>query len=463
MYDHYQAFEKVRDPKTLSLAYTYVYEGLKKDHFYNPIERFILKENEAQWLEEVMSELTHLESYFPRPVFAYYPPKTDLCNRRMLMEHPKDRIVRTALAIVLDEIMGMELLDSCNANRRASDEQAKKRLTEDFATTSWPNFCYWQEQELNSGKEFLLRSDITAFYDSVSHENLIKRISELTGFPEECPFFQLFRKILKLQVSSYSHQRGKQIQESIMQQGLLIGNDVDGMFANLYLHPVDVIMQREGISYGRYNDDIRIFGNKKSEVLEALKIIQEEVLTLGLNLNSTKTKLHEGPEQIRKVSNPSYGEEYGDESEEEEVLSTQTEELKKFVDKRFEDFEFDPNQVLNNKDQVDYKLYCRGLQHKLDIHNWQRRDINAIKIILLEHLYAAKHAAWLLVYPLTTNESSEEINNFVVSVIWELINNQEASAYSRYRIIHHLLHPARRDECLDFLFENHHQEAMVEI
>ena len=91
-------------------------------------------------------------------------------------------------------------------------------------------------------------------------------------------------------------------------------------------------MQREGISYGRYNDDIRIFGNKKSEVLEALKIIQEEVLTLGLNLNSTKTKLHEGPEQIRKVSNPSYGEEYGDESEEEEVLSTQTEELKKFVD-----------------------------------------------------------------------------------------------------------------------------------
>ena len=33
-----------------------------------------------------------------------------------------------------------------------------------------------------------------------------------------------------------------------MQQGLLIGNDVDGMFANLYLHPVDVIMQQEGIS-----------------------------------------------------------------------------------------------------------------------------------------------------------------------------------------------------------------------
>ena len=75
MYDHYQAFEKVRDPKTLSLAYTYVYEGLKKDHFYNPIERFILKENKAQWLEEVMSELTHLESYFPRPFLRIILPK----------------------------------------------------------------------------------------------------------------------------------------------------------------------------------------------------------------------------------------------------------------------------------------------------------------------------------------------------------------------------------------------------
>ena len=61
-----------------------------------------------------------------------------------------------------------------------------------------------------------------------------------------------------------------------MQQGLLIGNDVDGMFANLYLHPVDVIMQQEGISYGRYNDDTEF--SEISEVLEALKIIQEEVL-----------------------------------------------------------------------------------------------------------------------------------------------------------------------------------------
>ena len=52
MYDHYQAFEKVRDPKTypwhipMSMRF--------KERSFQSVERFILKENEAQWLEEVV-------------------------------------------------------------------------------------------------------------------------------------------------------------------------------------------------------------------------------------------------------------------------------------------------------------------------------------------------------------------------------------------------------------------------
>ena len=35
--------------------------------------------------------------------------------------------------------------------------------------------------------------------------------------------------------------------------------------------------------------------------------------------------------------------------------------------------------------------------------------------------------------------------------------------YSRYRIIHHLIHPARRDECLDRLFNYTSEDEMKKI
>jgi hypothetical protein len=52
-------------------------------------------------------------------------------------------------------------------------------------------------------------------------------------------------------------------------------------------------MIQANAAYGRYVDDMRLFGNSRQEVLQNLRILQEQLLRKGLNLNSSKTEIAE--------------------------------------------------------------------------------------------------------------------------------------------------------------------------
>ena len=145
MYDHFQILERLRNKKVLEKACLYLYKGSRSLHFYDPIERDNYLTLQEEWVEELSQELNCIENYSPRYSFAFYPPKNELCNRRMLCLHPKDHILRNAFVIVFAEIMDIDLQDSCYANRRANGDYATENLLEDFASESWPRFCAWQE------------------------------------------------------------------------------------------------------------------------------------------------------------------------------------------------------------------------------------------------------------------------------------------------------------------------------
>ena len=91
----------------------------------------------------------------------------------------------------------------------------------------------------------------------------------------EYHFLQIFLKpYLKVGLTPFP----KQPSRDVIQANV---HDQSAQATTLYLHPIDVLMKEEGIEYGRYNDDMRIFGNSFEEVISALQMIQEKLLELG--------------------------------------------------------------------------------------------------------------------------------------------------------------------------------------
>jgi hypothetical protein len=109
----------------------------------------------------------------------------------------------------------------------------------------------------------LIKTDISAFYDSVSHQYLVKTLAKQLYIKPETAFLRLFKKLLCVHVISYC-QKAKTVQSpKTLHQGLTIGNNLEGFLANLYLKNIDDAMQSAGIEFGRYNDDMRIFAENR--------------------------------------------------------------------------------------------------------------------------------------------------------------------------------------------------------
>src|SRR6266849_698370 len=157
----------VRDPQNLRRAFRYALRDRLRDGYYDHFEWENAAQYEEAILTELAEELKNPGSYNPRPAYAYFPPKNELCYRRMIYIPFKDLVVRYAFVITVLDLLDSDLSPSCFANRRARGKARQTKFLEDFASASWPNFCKWQK-ECAKQSQFttLLRTDISAFYDS---------------------------------------------------------------------------------------------------------------------------------------------------------------------------------------------------------------------------------------------------------------------------------------------------------
>ena len=277
----------VRDPKNLRRAFRYAQRDRLQDAYYDPFELENGAQDENAIIIELAEELKNPGNYKPRPAYAYFPPKNELCYRRMIYIPFKDLVVRYAFVVTVLDLLDSDLSSGCFANRRTHGEARQNKFLEDFANKSWPNFCNWQK-ECARQTQFttLLRTDISAFYDSISHEYLITTIASQLAIPPDSEVMVLFRTILRIPVISYSHLTEKPGDPEIMHQGLAIGNNTEGVLANFYLKSIDEAMDTlQEIAFGRYVDDIRIFATAREEAKHAMLILKVHLLTKGLNLN----------------------------------------------------------------------------------------------------------------------------------------------------------------------------------
>lgn len=447
--DHARILNQIRSKDNLAKAFKYAFnDRYNNDYYFDYFELEYVYKNKQVVLDELYEELRDPASYMQRPAYAYYPPKNDLCYRRMIYITFKDLIVRYAFVIVLADILDGDLSGQCFANRRARGEQAKESLLANFVEESWPNFCQWQK-ELIEQNSVLLKTDISAFYDSVSHEYLITLISKELSVSDDTPVMVMFRKLLSVPVISYSLLDGTPRAEQVMRQGLAIGNSTDGFLANLYLRDVDVLMQGiKGISFGRYNDDMRIFGKDRKMVLRSVLALQELLLTKGLNLNSGKTKIAENTEQLEELRSKlsdiySYfivEKEYPySQMEFEEAPKVNSLEVE--IDKPFEenDRHFDINDKITDNGLA--KDYCKYLSNSnlLPIEGRTPDHVRKLKDVLIDTQGSGRHASWLLIQSAFWAGMPAESSKVAQEIIFECLESEAVDYYSKYRILHHLI------------------------
>ena len=441
---------EVRNRETLDKAFEYAcYDRVQIDYYMDFFELEFFRNNKPQVLDELEEELKTTSTYRQRPAYAFFPPKTDLCLRRMVYLNFKDLVVRYSFAIVFARVLDSQLLPTCFANRRATDEQEKRSLTADFASESWPDFCNWQRDQAQINST-LLRTDITSFYDSISHDYLVETLSDALSVPTDSLLMDLFRCVLRVPVLAYSNETDHVHPAVEMRQGLPIGNNTEGFFANIYLKDVDSSMsQLPGVQYGRYNDDMRIFGNDRNEVLKALRVLQEHLLKKGLNLNTSKTKLAENEAEIDELRSqdtdvyqyfPESDEQWDDETE----LDTTAGRITQEIDVPFEQFDrtFTTDEEIAS--DSDAKDFCKFLSmqsrdnREEGLSARSPQHIKCLKTVLSRWSGSSRHAAWLLVQSAIDRRIRHQTQLVARNSIFDILSEPNVNSYAKYRILHHL-------------------------
>jgi hypothetical protein len=435
--DAARLLKQVTKKTNLQRAFRYAHHNRQKEWFYDPFELEWAEQNESAIIDELTDELKDPLKYQLKPAYAYFTPKTDLCYRRMIYIPFKDLVVRYAFASVVADLVDQDLSPRCFANRR-DDDASSGLFLQDFATVSWPNFCKWQRDNSEQGHlPTLLRTDISAFYDAISHKYLVDEIASSLSIRADSKLMKLFLRLLRVDVVSYSHVDGNQRDPETMHQGLCIGNAAEGLFANLYLRNVDREMSEiQNIEFGRYNDDMRIFAKDRLIATRALLALQERLLTKGLNLNSSKTEFAETNEEVNRLRAKAY--EWEDPSpgldEEDEAPLVQPQ----VIDMPFDEFQrsFGVNDKLKNA--RDAKDFCHFLSKRIGIQERQPWHIDTLEEILTRWHGSAKYAAWRLAESFARPECPAETRRRAEAAVMKCLKDDHVTNYTKYRLLHHL-------------------------
>jgi len=178
----------------------------------------------------------------------------------------RDRVAQTAVMLVLNPIFEQEFEDISFAYRlNKSRHNAISKISE------------WRDK----GYVWVVDADIDSYFDEVSHDILIKRVRELVSD-------EYVIQLIILWVTSPVYDKDGVI---LPPKGLPQGSPLSPLLANLYLDRFDEEMEKSKYRLVRYADDFLVQCKSKSDADEALAMVGNILSSLGLRLNTEKTRI----------------------------------------------------------------------------------------------------------------------------------------------------------------------------
>jgi RNA-directed DNA polymerase len=208
-------------------------------------------------------------SYFPPPVRAVEIPKKAGGSRTLGVPTVSDRIAQTVVRAYLEpEVEPLFHPDSYGYRPGRSAHDALATCRERCWKYDWT-----------------IDLDLKAFFDSIPHDLLLKAVSKHT---DERFVLLYVERWLK---APLQHEDGTIV---VRERGTPQGSAISPLLANLFLHyALDTWMARNfpGSPFERYADDEVIHCTSEAEARTILSALAERLSQVGLELNSTKTRI----------------------------------------------------------------------------------------------------------------------------------------------------------------------------
>ena len=249
-----------------------------------------------------LSALICAGDFSPKRPFKYFEPKASLTQRTKSVLFIEDALLFQAIADTIatrhyktlsehnDFVFGSVLHPNVEKGLSLLEEPDSDFYFFQYYVPLYNKFINSINTELeNSEVKYKLETDITGFFDCIPHSKLLVSLHAL-GVEQE--ILELLSQCLNL----YSGTR-----ESITPGvGIPQGQAASFFFANVFLHELDHLISQNGFTYYRYMDDIRIYEEDRSKLLEVLVTIDNFLKGKALSLNTKKTSIEEIGEDREK-------------------------------------------------------------------------------------------------------------------------------------------------------------------
>lgn len=221
---------------------------------------------EAETRLSKLSERLKDGTYQPLPVGRVYIPKPDGKKRPLGIPAVRDRIVQAAVRNVLEPIFEREFCEHSYGFRPGRGAKDALRRV---------------DGQLKAGYRYVLDADLKSYFDTIPHDRLLSLVRQRVADGRVLALIEAFLNQSVLE----------EMKEWTPTEGTPQGGVISPLLANIYLHPLDVLMRDQGFEMTRYADDFVVLCRTAEECGRALEMIRAWVTEAGLTLHPEKTRV----------------------------------------------------------------------------------------------------------------------------------------------------------------------------